>query len=278
MGIEQTFNLHNITQDGTIYQIVYMTYGLRMNAESDRPMGTAGYETGRVESSGWTEIYKTYTMAWRVGLDDHGKWKIENDGRDLMGLDKELTQVCSYRAQMNTFTWFEAGSMDRNLKRGKMCGGKRTDGPVNDDLGFHPYYGAHCGKMGYERKTPIVRGTRVIARHVHLATTSEESVLDFRVDTQYWDYCVDRERLLMECERAPQLKRFIPDLCLPPVSESDDDESPGDAGNGDARDNGGNDGAGGGAGAGDGAGYGSAEPSKDSGAVQNRSSARETKT
>ena len=120
--------------------------------------------------------------------------------------------------------------------------------------------------MGYERKTPIVRGTRVIARHVHLATTSEESVLDFRVDTQYWDYCVDRERLLMECERAPQLKRFIPDLCLPPVSESDDDESPGDAGNGDARDNGGNDGAGGGAGAGDGAGYDSAEPSKDSGA------------
>ena len=70
----------------------------------------------------------------------------------------------------------------------------------------------------------------------------------------------------MECERAPQLKRFIPDLCLPPVSESDDDESPGDAGNGDARDNGGNDGAGGGAGAGDGAGYGSAEPSKGSGA------------
>ena len=60
-------------------------------------------------------------------------------------------------------------------------------------------------------------------------------------------------------------EKGLTDLCFPPLSESDDDERPGDVGNGDAGDDGGDDGAGGDAGAGDGAGSGDSGPSKDGG-------------
>ena len=156
-------------------------------------------------------------MAWKVGIDEHGQMQIEANGFDVLGIDRELTQVCHYRMEAHTYAWFEAKPMDEQLLKGKIVGGKQSGGSVNDDYCSHPYYGQRSGKMGYLRETPIAPGTRVIARNVCLTSMTKGGPMEHRVDTQYWDYCVDRETLLNCSKEEPHIRRFIPDLRFSPV-------------------------------------------------------------